>query len=29
MLKTTHPDTAFERAENEFFAIIVNLNAGR
>ena len=28
-LKTTHLDTAVERAENEFFAIKANVNAGR
>ncbi len=28
-LKTTHLDTAVERAENEFFAIKANLNSGK
>ena len=28
-LKTTHLDTAIQRAENEFFAINANVNAGK
>ena len=28
-LKTTHLDTAIQRAENEFFAIKANVNAGK